>query len=57
MPHRDWKLRIDDIIDAIKKIQAYTKNMDYEAFAKDTKTFDAVISNFMIIGESDTSYS
>lgn len=52
MPPRDWTLRIDDIIDAIKKIRSYTKNMNYETFARDPKTLDAVITNFMVIGEA-----
>ena len=52
MPRRDWRLRIDDIIDSILKILEYTKDLDYDTFAKDAKTKDAVLSNFMIIGEA-----
>ena len=32
MPHRDWKLRIKDIVDAINAIQGYTEGIqDAEA--------------------------
>jgi uncharacterized protein with HEPN domain len=48
----EWKLRVEDIIDCISKIQSYTANMDYYAFSKDPKTVDAVVRNFEIIGEA-----
>ena len=28
MPYRDWRLRIDDMLEAIDKIERYTKDMD-----------------------------
>jgi len=28
MPSRDWKFRIEDILDAIESIQSYTDGMD-----------------------------
>jgi uncharacterized protein with HEPN domain len=52
VPHRNWHFRLDDIIESIRKIQEYTKNMDYEGFVQDGKTKDAVLANFMIIGEA-----
>jgi uncharacterized protein with HEPN domain len=48
---RDWKLRVEDILACIDKIQSYTAGMDLGAFTADTKTVDAVIRNFEIIGE------
>jgi uncharacterized protein with HEPN domain len=54
MPLRDWKMRIKDILDAIGTVQGYTKGMKYEAFVADRKTVDAVIRNFIVIGEAAT---
>lgn len=52
MPHRDWKFRIFDMLDAITAIRAYTHEMNFENFIKDRRTVDAVIRNLMIIGEA-----
>jgi uncharacterized protein with HEPN domain len=50
--HRDHRLYLDDIMEAIVKIRHYTAGMDYKTFTKDTKTQDAVIRNLEIIGEA-----
>lgn len=52
MPHRNWKIRIDDILTAINSIQSYTEGMDFSSFKSDRRTVDAVIRNLIIIGES-----
>lgn len=52
MPYRDWSFRITDIIDAVAVVQRYTSGMKFEDFAGDRKTVDAVIRNFIIIGEA-----
>ena len=52
MPHRDWKFRIQDILDAIDAVQEYTRGMDLKSFIKDRKTVDAVVRNLIIIGEA-----
>ncbi len=49
---RDWKLRVNDILACIEKIQRYTEGMTFEQFSNDPKTVDAVIRNFEIIGEA-----
>ena len=54
MPSRDWQLRIDDILEAIDKIERYTKGMDYAAWLEDEKTVDAVVRNIEIIGEASS---
>ena len=43
---------LNDIIDAGQKIEQYTRGMDYEDFASDQKTVDAVLRNFEVIGEA-----
>jgi len=57
VPSRDPLLRIQDILDAIAKIQRYTQGMTLEAFSIDEKTIDAVVRNFIIIGEAASQVS
>lgn len=52
MSKRDPKLLIRDMLESCNKILQYTDNMDFEAFCNDSKTLDAVIRNFEIIGEA-----
>jgi len=49
---RDFRVYLDDILEAIKNIQEYTEGLSFEEFAKDRKTVDAVIRNFEILGEA-----
>jgi uncharacterized protein with HEPN domain len=48
----DWRVRIDDMLDAARKIQAYTLGMTRDAFEVDDRTRDAVIRNLIVIGEA-----
>jgi len=50
--HRDYRLFLDDILEAVAKIRDYTTGLDYAAFAQDSKTQDAVVRNLEIIGEA-----
>lgn len=50
-------LYVGDIIDAIKKIEKYTKDFNFNNFSQDEKTTDAVIRNFEIIGEASKNIS
>lgn len=52
MPYRDWKLRVEDILEAINKIERYTANMSLNDFLADEKSSDAVVRNLEIIGEA-----
>jgi hypothetical protein len=49
--HRDYRLYLDDILDAIDRIRDYVEGMDDDAFISDRKTQDAVIRNLEVIGE------
>jgi len=49
---RDFKLYLDDILEAIGRILLYIEDMDFEKFASDQKTVDAVVRNLEIIGEA-----
>ena len=52
MSKRESGLLLEDILDSITKIKAYTAGYSFEEFINDTKTSDAVIRNFEIIGEA-----
>ncbi len=52
MPPRDWAFRIQDILDAIAKIQRYVSAVDFEAFENDEEIMDAVVLNLTVIGEA-----
>ena len=52
MSKRQLHLLIEDIITSGTKILEYTEGLTYEEFTDDSKTIDAVIRNFEIIGEA-----
>ncbi len=52
MSKRSDALLIQDITEAADKIEAYTHSLDFDQFYNDSKTVDAVIRNFEIIGEA-----
>jgi len=49
---RDSRLYLDDIVQAIERIRAYTKGQTEMAFGHDLKTQDAVMRNLQVIGEA-----
>jgi uncharacterized protein with HEPN domain len=49
---RDFRIFLDDILDAVAQIREYVGGMSQEEFAKDRKTQDAVVRNLEIIGEA-----
>ncbi len=49
---RNWKERVQDILDAIAEIQAFTHGMDFDTFRADAKTLKAVELDFIVIGEA-----
>ncbi|TWJ02370.1 uncharacterized protein with HEPN domain [Mucilaginibacter frigoritolerans] len=52
MSSREPELLIGDILESAHKIIDYIGDLSFEAFCADSKTFDAVIRNFEIIGEA-----
>ncbi len=52
MSERLPDLLLGDILDSAEKIIAYTDGFNYDEFVLDSKTIDAVIRNFEIIGEA-----
>ncbi len=49
---RDIKDYLEDIQDAIAKIEEFTSGMDFDEFSRDKKTVFAVIRAFEVIGEA-----
>jgi len=45
---KDYRVYLDDIIEAIVKIRDYIKSMSFESFYSDCKTVDAVNRNLEI---------
>ena len=52
MPPRDPRVRIEDMLTAIRRIRRYTDGTSFDAFCADERTIDAVIRNFEVIGEA-----
>ena len=43
---------LSDVLEAIRRIEAYTKSVTYEGFLRDMQVQDAVVRNLEIIGEA-----
>jgi uncharacterized protein with HEPN domain len=52
MSKRSPQLLLEDILQSANKILAYTNGLSYSQFLADSRTVDAVIRNFEIIGEA-----
>lgn len=52
MSKRDNLLYINDILESIDAINLYLKDIDYETFINDRKTYSATIREFIVIGEA-----
>ena len=52
MSRRPVDLLIEDVWEAIEKIERYVFGLDHDAFVKDEKTADSVVRNLEIIGEA-----
>lgn len=49
---REYKFYINDIRAAIDKISEYVEGISFEDFKEDSKTYDSVLHNLMVIGEA-----
>lgn len=49
---RDYKLYLDDILEAIKKIEKYTKGLSLQGLKKKDLVVDGIARNLEIIGEA-----
>ena len=51
-PEAPWRVRVEDITAAVRRVLEYTSGMTQEEFFGDQKTIDAVVRNIEIIGEA-----
>lgn len=49
---RDFKVYLEDILEAVRKIRSYTDGLSYETFCESSLVVDAVTRNLEIIGEA-----
>ena len=49
---RDFELYLEDILEAIRKIEKYTETLDYDHFSQEELVVDGVIKNLLVIGEA-----
>ena len=49
---RDYKLYLEDILEAIEKIQAYMQDVSFERLQNNKMLQDAILHNLEIIGEA-----
>ncbi|MEN8262828.1 MAG: DUF86 domain-containing protein [Nitrospirota bacterium] len=52
MSERNDELYLNDIIDSVKAIRNFIKDVEFESFVKDRKTYSATIRELEIIGEA-----
>jgi len=52
MPPREWTFRIQDILDAVEKIERFTSGTTLDVFEGDEQLVDAVVHNLTVIGEA-----
>lgn len=47
-----WTIHVDDILEAIDKINHYTQDVTFDEFVSNGMMFDAVVWNFSVLGEA-----
>lgn len=52
MSHKDWRVRIEDMLEALGRIERYCFETSREDFVADDRSIDAVVRNLEIIGEA-----
>jgi len=52
VPRRDWRLRVRDILDAVERIENFTRGITLDTFVQDERTIAAVSYELVVIGEA-----
>ena len=52
---RDYRLYLDDILEAVEKIERYVEGVSLQEFVGDSMRVDAVLRNLEVIGEATKS--
>lgn len=51
---RNWCFYLDDMIDFVGKVRAYTDGLDQAGFVANSLTYDATLRNLELLGEAAT---
>lgn len=54
MTPKAWQVRLEDMLEAIVKIQRYTASVNENTFFTNAQLLDAVTYNFIVLGEAAT---
>lgn len=52
MTEKDWRVRVEDMLEAIERVTHYVEEMTTQQFLDDLRTQDAVIRNLEVLGEA-----
>jgi len=52
MSNKDWRVRVEDMLEAIERVGRYVDGLSEKQFLADDRTQDAVIRNLEILGEA-----
>ena len=52
MPPREWFIRLEDILEAIERVETSLAGLTYDEFERNEDKKDAAIRNFTVIGEA-----
>jgi uncharacterized protein with HEPN domain len=52
VPPREWRIRVNDLVEAAERALAYVEGQSFEQFAADRRTVDAVSYAIVVIGEA-----
>lgn len=52
MSERDAMLLVEDMLEALRRIQDYVQGKDFSSYLADNRTKDAVLRNITILGEA-----
>lgn len=52
MPPREWRVRVNDIVEAAERALGYVQGLTFDQFASDPRTVDAVSYAIVVIGEA-----
>ena len=52
MPPRNWRLRVEDMLDALCTARGFVAEMTQREFRGDRRTVDAVVRNLEVAGEA-----
>ena len=49
---RNWRLRIQDIVECAEKVEEYTRGLDFDSFSGNQMVIDATTRNLEIMGKA-----